>query len=236
MKWLFALFLLANLLFWGYTRLAAPPAPPDWHAREVNADKVKLVPIEPPAPPAAKAVEPVAAALPVALENAPTPAPEIVKPASNLLCFNWRGIAATDTERLKQKMTALKLNMQMEIKIPDGPAHYWVYLPPRNTPAETQKKAAEYKRLGVEDFFPVTDGGKWQNAISLGIYSTKEAAERRLAELRDKGVKSAVVREREDGLRTTSVSLKGIAPQSRELLENTVKTFRGSALAEDKCQ
>lgn len=234
MKWLFALFLLANLLFWGYTRLAVPPAPPDWHIREVNADKIRLVPIEPPAPP--KPAEPVVEAKPAALEIAAPPAPEILKPASNLLCFNWRGIAATDTERLKQKMTALKLNTQMEIKMPDGPAHYWVYLPPRNTPAETQKKAAEYKRLGVEDFFPVTDGGKWQNAISLGIFSTKEAAERRLAELRDKGVKSAVVREREDGLHTASVSLKGIAPQSRELLENTVKSFRGSALAEDKCQ
>lgn len=231
MKWLFALFLLANLLFWGYTRLAVAPAPPDWHTREVNADKVKLVAIEPPPPP--KPAEPVAEAKPAA-PDAPAQA-EALPTASKLLCFNWNGLATADVERFKQKMQALKLNTQMNIKLPEGPVHYWVYLPPRNTLAETQKKAAEYKRLGVEDFFPVNDGGKWQNAISLGIFSTKEAAERRLAELKDKGVKSAIMRERDDSLHTATVTLKGIAPESRETLDNAVKAFRGSILSEEKC-
>lgn len=223
MKWLFLLLAVANLLFWGYTKLAEPPGPVDWHAREINPDKVQWI-----APDADK---------PAAEENTKAAnSSDASPPSADLACFDWRGIGATEVDRAKQKLRSLKLEpQQFDVELPDGPTRYWVYAPPRATFADAQKKAEEYQRLGINDFFIVNDGGKWQNAIALGLYSSQEAADKRLAALQSKGVKSAQIRERSDALLTATILLNRVPVASKADLEAVAKGFRGSVLAQGKC-
>ena len=60
-----------------------------------------------------------------------------------------------------------------------------------------QKKVAELKALGIDEYFIVQDEGKMQWAVSLGVFSTEDAARSRLETLRAKGVKTAQTGERE---------------------------------------
>lgn len=77
-----------------------------------------------------------------------------------------------------------------------GNASYWVYIPPLASKQDAERKATELKKLRVPEFFLVQDAGPNKLAISLGIFSTADAAAERLAQLRAIGVKSARVGER----------------------------------------
>ncbi|MDK2123243.1 SPOR domain-containing protein [Parachitinimonas caeni] len=242
MKWLFLLLLIANLLFYGYSQFAEPTAAPDWRSREVNADKIKLISAEAPEPgkpgvdSAATATEPKPAdAKPAEPTPAEAPAPLAAQDAANS-CMVWKGLPERDLLRAKSKLKALKLaNAPAEQLISDGPTKFWVYIPPRNTLAEAQRKGDELKGLKIDDYYVVNDGGKWQNAISLGIFSTREAADRRLESLRTVGVKSAVVRERGDGVHSATLSLSGISSEQKEKLQALAAEFKGTTLDDSRC-
>ncbi len=59
---------------------------------------------------------------------------------------------------------------------------YWVLLPPTESRKEAQKSISHLKRLKVKDFFLVATGAK-KNAVSLGVYSQKNLARRRVDEM-----------------------------------------------------
>jgi hypothetical protein len=61
------------------------------------------------------------------------------------------------------------------------------------TRADAEKKATEVRSLGITDFYIVQDAGPAQFALSLGVFRTEEAANNHLAQLRPKGVRSAIV-------------------------------------------
>jgi len=58
------------------------------------------------------------------------------------------------------------------------------------------KKLAELKRLGVDDFYAIQDEGKFRFAVSLGVFSSKDGAAKRLEAVRAKGVRTALSAER----------------------------------------
>lgn len=68
---------------------------------------------------------------------------------------------------------------------------FWIYLEPA-PPASVTRTLDELERLGVEDFFRIRDGS-FENAVSLGVFSTRAAVDRRLAEIADKGYQPVVV-------------------------------------------
>jgi hypothetical protein len=264
MKWLFALLLLANLAFWGYTRLEVPPKPIDWKARQINADKLSVLPIEPPKPAVAMADKPAdtppadtpvgdgkADAQPDAKGGNKTdksdakkdgkPDDKSAKQAAAdkpaLTCYLWHGVLPDDMPNVRKKITALGLGGEVKVQASEGEGktRYWVYVPPRGDSAEAQKKADEFKRIGVSDYFVVSDGGRWQNAISLGLFASRDAAERRLASLKDLGVHSAVMHERNDGIVGATLSLKHMPKSAKSALTTAANGFRGSSVTEEAC-
>ena len=62
--------------------------------------------------------------------------------------------------------------------------------------AEAEKKTGELKARGISEFTVVQNDEQWSNAIALGEFKTDEAANTFLAQLRQKGVRSAVVGQR----------------------------------------
>ncbi|KAF0812016.1 hypothetical protein IGB42_03558 [Andreprevotia sp. IGB-42] len=261
MKWLFCILVIANLLFFGYTRLVPQTPPPRVAPKEINASQVNVVngantseasaampehaaspaPTVPPtsteaAPEATP--QPTTPARPTAAPKpspapSPSPAPVTQAQAAGNLCLRWTGITGDQASLARDKLRQLGLTGQENTAAQN--AKFWVYVPPLADIETAKKKAQQFSELGVDDYFVVNNGSKWQNAISLGIFSTQEAGERRLEELRNKGVKSAIVRERDDGVRHTSFLIRKASEEQQAKLIKVGELLRGSQVEKVAC-
>ena len=68
---------------------------------------------------------------------------------------------------------------------------FWVYLEPVPV-GEAARSIADLERRGVKDFMLIRRGGL-KNAISLGLFSSQDSVNRRLAELSEQGYQPVVV-------------------------------------------
>ncbi len=73
-----------------------------------------------------------------------------------------------------------------------GKQLFWVYLAPRESRAQAEAALKDLKQKGVKDMRLVREGGI-SNAISLGLFSSQAAVNRRLNEIKAKGYQSVVV-------------------------------------------
>lgn len=186
------LLVLANLLFGAWThgylgRADAPDVPRV--SNELEAERLVIVARDEPPPRSEKAKNDKAAK--------PGKNDESAREAGNApeVCLKVVDVPAEPAvafvEALGEKVAAFRIQRTAQ----PGSASYWVYIPPANSRKEADSKAAELKKLGVPEFFVVQDG-PYARAISLGIFSSKEAANARHEQLRGKGVRSAKVGER----------------------------------------
>ncbi len=170
MRLLFLLALLANVAVYAYIRYTEGRAGADTQIAmlQISPDKVKLVK---------------AGTVP--------PAANREKPALSAVCVEWGGFSAEDAARAAATLETLGLGDRLSRR--DAAPTFWVHIPPLKSRADAEKKAAELRALGVGDFYIVQDAGPLQNAISLGVFKTEEAANNHLAQLRPKGIRSAIV-------------------------------------------
>lgn len=175
MRLLFLILLLANVMAFGYIRYEEGRAGADAQIAllQISPDKVKL--LKPGAPPAERKDK-----------------AAVATPQPGLVCLEWGSFAADDIARAEAALANFALGDKLSQR-DSGENGYWVYIPPLKTRAEADKKAAEVKALGVGDFYVVQDNDQWRFAVSLGAFKTEEAANNHLAQLRQKGVRSAAV-------------------------------------------
>lgn len=126
-------------------------------------------------------------------------------------CLQWHDLAAADADRLERLVAERFAGASRARSVPPvvaASAGWWVFIPPLANRAEAERKASELKRLAVPEFFIVQEAGANRLAISLGIFSTEEAANERLNELREKGVRSARVGERNTSPRGATLEVR----------------------------
>jgi len=73
-----------------------------------------------------------------------------------------------------------------------GKQLFWVYLAPQESRAEAEAALNDLKQKGVKDMRLIR-GGSLLNSISLGLFSSQAAVNRRLNEIKTKGYQSVVV-------------------------------------------
>lgn len=187
MRWLFWLLLLVSLVFfafmlWGGAWMGEgknqQPQPP------LNAEKIKQL------------GKPNIELQPAAL------------PSSATACMEWGEFSGGDLARATAALSALKLGDNLTQRQVEHTSGYWVYIPPLKSRADVDRKIAQLKAFGVQEYFAVQETGQWHNAISLGIFKTVDAAQKFLDSLKAKGVKSAVAGERMGKLMLTVFVLK----------------------------
>ncbi len=105
-----------------------------------------------------------------------------------------------------------------------------MYIPPQANRAAAQKKAAELKKLGVEEYFVVQEEGRQRWALSLGVFRTEDAAKARLEALRARGVKSAAVGQRETRVPKLWFQVRTVEPALHTRLQEIAKEFEGATL------
>lgn len=159
-----------------------------------------------------------------------------VKPAkAPAACVEWGPFAGNEMTRAEAALAALALGDRLSQKSVERAVGYWVYIPPLKTKQDADKKIGELRARNVTDYFLVQDSPKWRNAISLGIFSTREAAESYLAELKDKGVKSALVGERGDLVKHVLFVVREPGEAVTGKLVELQKEFPGSELKAAGC-
>lgn len=194
------LLILANLLFlaWAQGYIGASSDPDALRVQQqLLADQVRIV----------------------ARDELPAEAPKaeaVVKPEEKKeaeTCFALSELSVADAASVEALLADKWAAFQAASTVVEGSASYWVFIPPLDSKSEVDKKAAELKKFNVPEFFVVQENGPNNRAISLGLFSTMEAAAARLEVLRGKGIKSAKMAER--NAKPTMVSLAISGPEAQ---------------------
>jgi len=162
--------------------------------------------------------------------SALTRKPEPPKPPA--ACLEWGGFAGGDAERAQQALEPLELGAKLTQRKQEDAAGFWVYIPPLANRQVATQKAAELKRLGVDEYFVVPDDPNWRNAISLGVFKTEDAAKAHLDALRVKGVKSAVAGPREPQPGKTYFQVREVSSSVATRLNELKQGFAGTEVRE----
>jgi len=173
-------------------------------------------PAEPEAP-AKEAAPPVDEAAKTAAE---APAKPVPPPT---ICLAWEHLAVTDADKLSALLTAKFGEFKTTRRVVGGESNgWWVFIPPQAGKAEADKKAGELRQLEVTDYFIVQEGPN-RFAISLGVFSSEKGGQERLAELKEKGVRSARLSPRPGKDGTVSLQASGPATAKAALLDAVAK-------------
>lgn len=222
MRLAFLLLLAANLAFFAWARFLAPPDPAVDRAplaRQLEPQKLRIVP------------ERELAQLPSAAPAPEKPKPKPAAPAATpVACVEWGSFSPADASRAAQRLEPLALGARLAQYRGEEIASWWVHMPPQGNRAGALKKAAELKQLGVFDYFIVQDVGVLRWSLSLGVFSTEDAAKAHLEALRDKGVRSAVIGRRETRVPKVWFQVREVDAPLQGRLGAAAKDFEGATL------
>ncbi len=151
-------------------------------------------------------------------------------PKATAACLELGAFNPGDASRVQQALEPLALGSRLTQRRAEEIASYWVFIPPQRNRQAANQKAAELKKLGVEDFYIVQEDSKFRFAISLGVFKTEEAARSRLAELRKKGVRSARVDPRETSVQKIYFTVREVPDALVARLNDLRQSFAGSEL------
>jgi len=214
MRTAFLLLVLANLAFFAWSRYAAPPdasADPLPLSRQIEPEKLKII----------------------APADLPPPAPQkaaAAQPATPPKCMEWGSFTLADAPRAEKALEPLTLGPRLAQRRTEELAGWWVFIPPQASRQAAQKKAAELKALGVDDYFIVQEDGELRWALSLGVFRSEEAAQARLAALRTQGVRSARIGRRETLVPKVWLQVKSVDPALEAKLKDIALQIEGSEL------
>lgn len=177
---------------------------------------------------------PASATPPAAPASLPAPASATAS-AGTTTCLEWGEFSGSDLTHAKDNLAALKLGDRLTQRQLEHTIGYWVYLPPAKTHAETSKRIAQIKKIGVKQYFVVQEKGKWHNAISLGVFKSTDLAQKFLAHLKAQGIKSAAAGERKTRLKFTVFVLKNPDGGTLSKLTEWQKGYTGIEMKSIPC-
>jgi len=172
-RFLFFVLLVACVAFGVQIALTLPSGAPDFSRRERNPADVRIVAVTPPEAAARAAQE----------------TRQAVKSLAGAACVVFAGFRNADLQRARESFGALQLGDRFTERRIEDVTRYWVFVPPAKD-RRTAEQVAQLKRLGVND---VSVRPERDNAISLGVFSSEDAARRFLDQLRGKGVQDAEI-------------------------------------------
>ena len=226
MRTLFLLLVLANLAVFAWWRYLSPadtgldrlPL-----ARQIDPQKLRIVP---PAELAEAAKKSAPAPAPVQAA-APLPVPATT---AGLACMEWGSFTLADAPRAEKALEPLGLGERIAQRRTEELAGWWVFIPPQGSRQAALQKAAELKALGVDEFFVLAEDSQFRWALSLGVFRNEDAAQARLAVLRNQGVRSARVGPRELVVPKIWLQVKSVDAPLEARLKEIAGRIEGSEL------
>jgi hypothetical protein len=208
MRALFVALLVANLALAGFALLRpAATGEPQLLQQQLNADQIRIIPPRAPAPPRPR----------------------------KATCVDWGNFSAPELAVARRALEPLDLGERVSAFEVSVIASWWVYVPPLKNKAEVERKIAELEQLGVTEYYAVDTPGPMRFAISLGIFRTEEAANAFLEALRQKGVRSAKVGNRDHRLTLTALRVRDPDARVSARLAELHTQFPGTELKALDC-
>lgn len=209
----------------------------------LNPEKIKLLGLS--ALPAASAVvapastpqvpltPPAKAVPPVPAGNSVSSAPLAQAPVA---CLQWGDFSGADLTRAQKDLAGLKLGDSLTQREVEHAIGYWVYIPPQQNRDALNAKVARLKKRGVKEFFVVQEKGKWYGAISLNVFKTRDLAKRFQDRLKAKGIRDAVIGERQTRLKFTVFTLRSPDADTLSKLVEWQQGFTGIEMKSVACK
>ncbi len=158
--------------------------------------------------------------------NAAKAASTPVKPEI-FACLELGSLPLADGPKVEEKLRSLNFaQRQQRLTVMETAAHM-VYIPPQGSKENADKKAAELRRRGIEDFFVVQDNSPMRWAISLGVFKTEDAAKNHLANLNAQGVRTARIGPRSVTASKYNYQFKNLNATEKQKLEQVVAQLTG---------
>lgn len=167
-RFLFFLLLLAIASLGVHLWLSAQVERSDFSARERNRDDVRIVAVTPPSIAARSAEE----------------TRKTVQSLAGAACVEFSGVVANDAFRAREAFASLQLGTRLTERRVEEITRHWVFIPAVRDRRAAETRMAEVRRQGVADLSIRPD-----NSISLGVFSSEEAARRFLTSMEAKGVR-----------------------------------------------
>ena len=209
MRWLFILLLLLNIIYFGWelereTRFQVANATPVIRV-PVSAKRLTLI-SEMPSPPGLRTAEEMRDIPGIAAGDAVSSSatnelvaelPDI-RPAdlgddSSASCFTFGPLPEErQAQGLMDWFRSRGAGTQIRHTDEQRRQLFWIYLAPQESKESAMAMMKELKTRGINDYRLISRGNL-ENAISLGLFSSQSAVNKRLGELKNKGYKPIVV-------------------------------------------
>ena len=152
-------------------------------------------------------------------------ATSVAAPTAALQCIEIGNFDVADARSFDQQIAALALGERIVRRSVQEIERYIVYIPPLADKEGAERKAAELRRLGVDDFYVFNENTALRWGISLGVFKTAEAARVQLATLAQKGVRTAKVSARPAAAPKSVYQLRGLDAQAQAALAKIGQAF-----------
>ena len=152
---------------------------------------------------------------------------------TTIACLEIGNFNSSEARRFESQLEDLSLSSKPTRTSVQDVASHMVYVPSQGSKEAAERKAAELRRLGVEDFYVIPESQPnpalhW--AISLGVFKTEDAARAYVNQLSGQGVRSARVMVRTSGASKQVYQWRNVDPAIKTALEAVKAKFPAQEL------
>lgn len=161
---------------------------------------------------------------------------ETTEKTLSLACLMLNDLSADELARVTELTNSHFHDFRVDRRSFAGSRSYWVFIPPLPNRQEAERQSEALKQAKAPEFFIVQDPPAMRFAISLGVFSTREAAEERLVDLRLRGIDAARVGEREARPAIYQLELRGPESRASALRQAVARSLPKARLASCKAK
>ena len=160
--------------------------------------------------------------IPQSQPTQPAPAVQAFETAS---CVEIGEFDATDAKLFEGRIKAVFPNGSLEKLHERKPSSYMVFLPAAPNKKAAEKRVAELQKKGISNYFLITNGTQFKNAISLGIFKHEEAAKNLVAQMRKLGFEDSDIHVRTRQAESASYRISNSDSNQLEQLDFILADF-----------
>jgi len=170
------------------------------------------------------------------VDNPPAPKPDAkadskANPKAEvkaIACIEIGNFNSVEVRRFDVQLDALNLPVKASTHNVQEAGSHMVYIPSQDGKDGADRRAAELRRLGIQDFYVMPESQanpalRW--AISLGVFKTEEAAKAYIGQLIPQGVRSARIMARNVSTNKVAYQWRNVDPASKAALDNLSAKF-----------
>ncbi len=208
MRLLVLILLLANVAFYAWVQYVpdSSSAEAQLMAQQINPESIRLLSGQ---------------------QLAAVRKPEPPRPVS---CVEWGNFSRDDAARAQEAVLPLSPGAHFTERKLEDVVGWWVFMPPQTSRQGAVQKLEELKRLGIDEYFIVQEDAKFRFAISLGVFRSEEAAQKKLEQLQGRGVRTARIGQRGTPVSRLSLRLHDLQEGAQPKIVELLKEFPGTTL------